>query len=57
MFLKQKRTGKVKAHGCADRRLQREYVSKDNLSSPTVLIYALMAQCVMNAMEGCKIVM
>ena len=43
IFLKQKRTGKVKARGCADGRPQREYISKEDSSSPTVLIYALMA--------------
>ena len=52
MFLKQKQTGKVKAWGCADGRPQREYISKEDSSSPTVSLYALMAQCVMNAMEG-----
>ena len=34
----------------------RGYVSKEDSSSPTVSIYALMAQCVMNAMEGRKVV-
>ena len=56
MFLKRKRTGKVKARGCADGRPQREYISKEDSSSPTVSIYALMAQCVMNAIEGRKVV-
>ena len=56
MFLKRKRAGKVKAKGCAGRRPQREYNSKEDSSSPTVSIYALMAQCVMNAMEGRKVV-
>lgn len=56
MFLKRKRTGELKAHVCADGRPQREYVSKEYLSSLMVSIYALMAQCVMNAMEGRKVV-
>ena len=42
MFLKRKRTGKVKARGCADGRPQREYIGKEESSSPTVSIYALM---------------
>jgi hypothetical protein len=42
MFLKRKRCGKVKARGCTDGRPQREYISKDESSSPTVSIYALM---------------
>jgi hypothetical protein len=39
MFLKRKRDGSVKARGCADGRPQREYISKDDSSSPTVSIY------------------
>ena len=38
MFLKRKRSGKVKARGCADGRPQREYISKEESSSPTVSI-------------------
>ena len=56
MFLKQKGIGKVKARACADGRPQKEYVSKGNSSSRTVSIYALMARCVMDAIEGRKIV-
>ena len=56
MFLKQKQLGKVKTCGCADRRPQREYVSKDNSSSSTVAIYKLMAQLVMSTIEERKVV-
>ena len=49
MFLKQKGIKKVKARGCVDRRPQKEYVSKGDSSLATVSIYALIAQCVMNA--------
>jgi hypothetical protein len=49
MFLKRKRCGKVKARGCADGRPQREYISKDESSFPTVSIYALMTSCLMDA--------
>jgi hypothetical protein len=42
MFLKIKRCGKIKARGCVDGRPQREYISKDESSSPSVSIYALM---------------
>jgi hypothetical protein len=52
MFLKRKRCGKIKARGCADGRPQREYISKDESSSPTVSIYALMTSCLMDAIEG-----
>jgi hypothetical protein len=55
MFLKRKRCGKIKARGCADGRPQREYISKDESSSPTVSIYALMTSCLMDAIEGRKV--
>jgi hypothetical protein len=51
MFLKQKRCGKLKARGCADGRPQREYITKEESSSPTVSLYALMGSCVMDAMD------
>jgi hypothetical protein len=51
MFLKQKRNGKMKGRGCADRRPQREYISKEESSSPTVSIYALFGSCVIDALD------
>ena len=42
IFLKRKQCGKVKARGCVDGQPQKEYISKDESSSPTVSIYALM---------------
>ena len=51
MFLKQKRCGTLKARGCADGRPQREYITKEESSSPTVSLYALMGSCVMDAMD------
>jgi hypothetical protein len=55
MFLKRKRYGKIKTRGCADGRPQREYISKDESSSLTVSIYALMTSCLMDAIEGRKV--
>jgi hypothetical protein len=55
MFLKRKRCGKIKARGCADGRPQREYISKDESSSPTVYIYAVMMSYLMDAIEGRKV--
>ena len=52
MFLKRKRTGAVKARGCADGRSQREFISKEESSFPTVSTYALFITCTMDAMEG-----
>jgi hypothetical protein len=55
-FLKRKRDGTVKARGCADGRPQREYIFKDDSSSPTVSIYAPMASCLMYAIDERKVV-
>ena len=51
MFLKRKRCGKIKGRGCADGRRQREFISKEEASSPTVSLYALMISCLIDAIE------
>ena len=56
MFLKRKRSGKVKGRGCADSRSQREYITKEESSLPTVSLYALMGSCLMDAMDGRKVI-
>ena len=56
MFLKRKRCGKIKGRGCADGRPQREYITKEESRSPTVALYALMASCVMDAIDRRKVV-
>jgi hypothetical protein len=56
MFLKRKRNGDVKARGCADGRPQRGYLSKDKSSSPTLSIYALIALCLLDAIDNRKVV-
>jgi len=45
MFLKEKRHGTMKARGCADGRPQRLYTNKEDASSPTVSIEAMMLSC------------
>jgi hypothetical protein len=52
MFLKKKRCGTIKARGCANGRKQREYTSKEETSSPTVAIEALMLSCIIDAKKG-----
>ncbi len=52
MFLKQKRTGVIKARGCADGRKQRPYTAKEDASSPTVAIESVMLSCLINAKEN-----
>jgi hypothetical protein len=51
MFLKRKRSGKVKGRGCADGRSQREFISKDEASSPTVNTYGVFLTCIIEAIE------
>ena len=53
MFIKRKRTGIIKLQGLCNRRLQHEYITKDNESSlPTVATNALFAVCVLIAAQG-----
>jgi hypothetical protein len=51
MFLKRKRSGIIKGRGCADGRPQREYITKNESSSPTVANNALFASCLVDAIE------
>jgi len=52
MYLKEKRSSKIKARGCADGRKQRIYKSKHKTSSPTVSTEALFLTSVIDAKEG-----
>ena len=56
MFLKRKRSGKIKGRGCADGRPQRDYITKEESSLPTVSLHALMASCVMDALDDRKVI-
>jgi hypothetical protein len=51
MFLKQKRNGTIKGRGCADGRKQRDYIAKEDASSPTVSIESVMISTVIDAKE------
>ena len=56
MFLKRKHSGKMKGRGCANGRPQQEYITKEESSSPTVSLYALMDSCLMDAIDGRKVI-
>ena len=56
MFLNRKQSGKMKRRGCANGRPQREYITKEESSSPTVSLYALIGLCVMDVMGGRKVI-
>ena len=52
MFLKQKRSGKIKARGCADGRPQWAYIPQEDARAPTVSIEAVFMTAVIDAMEN-----
>jgi hypothetical protein len=51
MYLKQKRCGRIKARGCSDGRKQRIYKTKEETSSPTVSLEALLLTSIIDAQE------
>jgi hypothetical protein len=51
MFLKEKRCGLIKGHGYADGQKQRDYLTKEETSPPTVAIESVMLSCVIDAKE------
>ena len=55
MFLKEKQGGTIKAQSCCDGIVQRNYMKKDETSSPTAMQKILMVNCIINAMEGCNV--
>jgi hypothetical protein len=53
MFLKEKRDGKIKGRTVAGRnKQQRDYISKEDASSPTVATEAVLLSCIIDAKEG-----
>jgi len=52
MFLNEKQDGTIKARGCADGRPHRIYTSKEDTSSPTISIEAMMLLCAIDAKEN-----
>ena len=56
MYLKRKRSEKMNGRGCADSRPQRDYITKEKSSSPTVSLYALIGLCVMDTLVDRKII-
>ena len=52
MFLKEKQDGTIKVCWCMDGRPQRQYTSKEEVSSPTVSLEAMMLCCAIDAKEN-----
>ena len=56
MFLKRKQSGKMKARGCVNGRSQREYITKEESSSLTLSLYALMGSCLIDTLDRRKVI-
>ena len=56
MFLKRKRSGKIKARGCADGRPQWAYIPQEDARAPTVSTEAVFMTAVIDAMENRMVV-
>ena len=52
MFLKRKRSGKVKGRGCADGQKQRAYIAKEEATAPTVSTEAVFLTAIIDALEN-----
>jgi hypothetical protein len=52
MFLKEKRDGSLKGRTVAGGNNQRDYISKEDASSPTVATEAVLLSCIIDAEEG-----
>ena len=51
VFLKQKRSGRIKGRGCADGQKQRDFITKDESSASTISTEALFLTCKIDALE------
>jgi hypothetical protein len=56
MFLKEKRTGKIKGRTVAGGNKQRDFISKEEASSPTVATEAVLLTCIIDAEEDRDVV-
>jgi hypothetical protein len=52
MFLKEKRDGKIKGRTVAGGNKQRDYIPKEDASSPTVATESVLLSCIIDAEEG-----
>ena len=52
MFLKEKRDGKIKGRTVAGGNKQRDYISKEDSSSPTIATESVLLSCITDAEEG-----
>ena len=52
LFLKKKRCGKIKGRAVAGGNKQRDFISKEDASSPTVATESVLLTCIVDALEG-----
>ena len=52
IFVEEKRDGKIKATKVVGGNKQRDFITKEDVSSPTVSAEAVMLTCVIDAVEG-----
>jgi hypothetical protein len=52
MFLKERRDGKIKGRTVAGGNKQRDYISREDASSPTVATESILLTCIIDAEEG-----
>ena len=52
LFLKKKRCGKIKGRTVAGGNKQRDFISKEDASSPTVSTESVLLSCIIDALEG-----
>ena len=55
MFLKEKKDGAIKGRAMNGVNKQRDYISKEYLSSPTVLLEAVLLSCIIDAEEDSSV--
>ena len=55
LFLVEKRDGRLKARNCANGSTQREFMGKEESTSPTVLTESILLTCIIDAKEGCDV--
>ncbi len=55
VFVKKKRTGQIKARNVAGGNKQRDFISKENASSPTVATESVLITSLVDAQENCDI--
>jgi hypothetical protein len=57
IFQKEKQCGKIKGRGYANGRKQQEFLNKEDMTSPTVMMESVMLSCMIDAKEAWSVAM